>query len=419
MAKQSPIRIDATSHLDDALKALSQVPKEENGRISWDSGELEEGTFEIIYSLKFKPSVDDHIKDGAVWFVLNECARAKDFSRKFFIRKIREYIQKHLSKSPKTCVAVGQINCGPNVGLPNKLPSVFGQIEFRRSLSKSDQAVVNKLPEREKARLGLQSDFVIVISKTKATDERSGLEMAYRNMQFCFGVLNMIASGYGVSKRFGIPNAPIGKILSGSSIFTIDRRKRETGGYIWENTFPLLFKSSFSVLHAMDQKAIKKFVKFYVSDVRRTDFSEKLIQAVVLFQEGLATVDIDTALLKFWTGIELLCAKETKEPTEKIIERASSIFTNPKYAIMRLNFIQEFRNNIVHRGYASGHSVLCAQLGSLYLAKIIGFFLFNNYKFRKHSEILEYLSTPIDRQKLVAMMAHYRKRLKALKVKAT
>jgi hypothetical protein len=49
------MRIHAKSQLAEALQSLSKVPKEHEGRMSWESGALEHGTFEIIYSLTFKP----------------------------------------------------------------------------------------------------------------------------------------------------------------------------------------------------------------------------------------------------------------------------------------------------------------------------------------------------------------------------
>jgi hypothetical protein len=80
----------------------------------------------------------------------------------------------------------------------------------------------------------------------------------------------------------------------------------------------------------------------------------------LLLQEGLETGHVEVALLKFWTGIEVLCAREEREPTERIVERASSIFDDYQHAAMRLSFIQEFRNKIVHRGEAGDHALLCA-----------------------------------------------------------
>jgi len=410
-----PIKIDATKHLAAALLALSQLPKDENGRISWESNKLEEGAFELIYSLTFKPTIDDHVKDGALWHVLNECARAKNFSTKFFIRRLHAFIAAHFGKQPKVLFAVSQVNCSYNAGLPKKLPSIFGPIEFWQSLSKRDQSVIDKLSPYERSRLGLQDDFLYLTCRVEAADDRSALDIAYRNIKYCFGVLNLLTFGYGVSKRFGFPNAPIGKFLSASTIFTINRRKRAMGGYLSENHFPTFFKRNFSVWQKLEGKQISKFAKYYVSDLAQIDFSEKVVQSVVLFQEGLETAHIDIALLKFWTGIEVLCAREAKESAEKIIERASSIFVDHKHATMRLNFIQEFRNKIVHRGDVGDHSLLCAQWGSLYLSGIINFFMFNKYKLRKHSELLDFLSTPLDRTKLMATMALYRKRLNALK----
>ena len=410
-----PIKITSDGRLIDALNALSQVPKNENGRIFWASDKLDEGTFGLIYSLKFNPPIDDYIKDGALWHVLNECARESNFSTKFFLQRLRAFIKAHLSKTQKTFVAVSQVNCNHSANMPKKLPSIFGQIEFAQSLSRLHQAVINKLSAHERSRLGLQNDFIYLTTKIKATDDRSAVDIAYRNIKFCLGVLNLVCNGFGVSKRFGYPHAPIGKFLSASSIFTIDRSRRKLGGYLSENHFPLLFKINFSVWQRLEIAEISKFARYYVSDVGRTDFSEKIVQAIILFQEGLETAHIDIALLKFWTGIELLCAKETKEPTERVVERASSIFVNPKHAAMRLNFIQKFRDRIVHQGDVGGHSVLCAQWGSIYLSHVIRFFLFNKYKLRKHSEVLDYLSTPLDQDKLVETIALHRKRLKMLR----
>jgi hypothetical protein len=330
---------------------------------------------------------------------------------------LRAFIATHFSKQPKAVIAISQINCSHTAGLPSKLSSVFGPIEFKPTLSKRDQAIIDKLSSRERARLGLQDNFLYLVCKVKSTDERSALDAAYRNIKYCFGVLNLITVGYGVSKRFGFPNAPIGKFLSASTIFTVDHGERELGGYLWENQFPAFFKSNFSVRESLKGDRIRKFARYYVSDLTKLDFGEKIAQSIILFQEGLETAHIDVALLKFWTGIELLCARETRESTEKIIERASSIFVDHKHAAMRLNFIQEFRNKVVHQGDVGDHAILCAQWGSVYLSEIINFFLFNKHKLRRHSELLDYLSTPLDRAELISTMSLYRKRLNTLKGK--
>lgn len=56
---------------------------------------------------------------------------------------------------------------------------------------------------------------------------------------------------------------------------------------------------------------------------------------------------------------------------------------------MRLNFIQDFRNRIVHRGEAGDHALLCAHYGSIYLSELIQFFLWNRYKLRSREAILD------------------------------
>ena len=61
------MEIKTKTHLADALRALSKVPKDTDGRIGWESSTLEHGTFEVIYNLGFEPAIEDYEKDGAVW----------------------------------------------------------------------------------------------------------------------------------------------------------------------------------------------------------------------------------------------------------------------------------------------------------------------------------------------------------------
>lgn len=409
------MQIHGKSQLAQALQSLSKVPKDHEGRIGWDSAALEHGTFELIYNLTFKPPVVDYDKDGAIWHALNECARAKDFSTKFFIQKLQSYLEGLLSKLPRSFAAVAQINAQTGAQLPGKIMSVDGPVEIRRTLPPSCLKVIKDLEAYERTRLNLQDDFVYLMVKVKSRSERSAVDAAYRTMKYALGVLNLATHGYGVSKRFGFPNAPIGTFLSASPVFIVDTAAGKLGNWQSESHYPTPWKRNFSVWQAQEAEVITKFAKHVASDLPRIDFRERLVQSVLLFQEGLETGHVDVALLKFWTGIEVLCAREEREPTERVVERASSIFDDYPHAAMRLKFIQEFRNRVVHRGEAGDHALLCAQYGSLYLAALIRFFLWNIYKFRKRDTILDFLSLPLDAQKLESSITLNRTRLAALK----
>jgi len=410
------MQIQGKSHLAKALEALSKLPKKDNdGRIRWESGALEHGTFEVIYNLNFKPPIDDYDKDGAIWHALNECARANNFTQQFFIQKLQSYLAQLFSKQPRLFTAVAQINAQTGARLPDKIVSVDGRIEIRRTLPPSCIKVINKLEDYERSRLNLQDDFVYLTVKLKSRSERSAVDAAYRTMKYALGVINLATRGYGVSKRFGFPNAPLGKFLSASPVFIVDAAAGKLGGWQSENHYPTQWKNNFSVWQDQDDEVISKFAKHVASDLARIDFKERLVQSVLLFQEGLETGHIEVALLKFWTGIELLCAREEKESTERVVERASSIFDDYGHAAMRLNFIREFRNRVVHRGEASDHALVCAQYGSAYLAALIRFFLWNIYKFRERDVVLDFLSLPLDEQKLRNSIALNRTRLATLK----
>lgn len=69
----------------------------------------------------------------------------------------------------------------------------------------------------------------------------------------------------------------------------------------------------------------------------------------------------------------------------------------------------------MHRGEGGGHALLCAQHGSNFLARLIGFCLWNAVKLRKRELILDYLSLPHDEEKLELGISLHRKRLAGLK----
>ncbi|MBR0803396.1 hypothetical protein JQ636_07570 [Bradyrhizobium japonicum] len=397
----------------EALQALSKIPTDHDGRVAWDSAKLEHGSFEVLYNLTFDPPIDDFEKDAAIWSALNECARTKDFTPQFFIVKVRTFLKGLLSNKPRTFTAVTQINAQAGARLPKKIMSVDGSVEIRASLPPSSLNVIRRLEGFDRQRLNLQDDFVYLIMKVKGRNDRGALNAAYRRMKYALGILNMATSGYGVSKRLGFPNAPIGKFLSASPIFLIDTTSRKLGNWQSESYYPAAWKRSFSVWQGQDAPQITKFAKYVASDLARIDFREKLVRAVLLFQEGLETSHVEVALLKFWTAIEVLCARDEREPTQRVVERASSIFDNFRHAAMRLNFIQDYRNRVVHRGDAGDHALLCAQYGSLYLAALVRFFLWNIYKFRKRDQILDFLSLPLDVQRLEGNIELNRTRLKA------
>ncbi len=409
------MQIQPKSHLAEALQTLSRVPKEHEGRISWDSHALDRGTFEVIYNLTFKPAIEDYIKDGAIWHALTECARAKDFSVPFFIRKLRAYLEGLVSKEKRSYTAVMQINAQWNANLPKTMIAAGGRVDISRTLPRACKKVIDGAKEHERERLHLQDDFVFMTTKVVSSQDRSALTMAYDRMKYAMGLINLATRGYGVSQRMGFPSAPLGTFLAASPVFLIDTGADKLGHWQSETNYPARWKRNFSVWQSQDTEAIVKFAKNFALDLSRIDFKDRLVQSVLLFQEGLETTQIEVALLKFWTGIEVLCAREDKEPSERVIERASSIFDDHRHATMRLSFIQEFRNKIVHRGDAGDHALLCAQYGSLYLGALIEFFVWNIYKFRKRDRILEFLSLPLDEKKLAESISLRRSRLRAAK----
>jgi hypothetical protein len=278
------MQIQFKSRLAEALQFLSRVPKEQEGRIAWESNALDRGTFEVIYNLTFKPAIEDFIKDGAVWHALTECARAKNFSVPFFIRKLRSYLEGLVGKEKRSYLAVMQVNAQRNVNLPKKIMSPTGRVNITAGLPRACRTVIGGLKDLERERLHLQDDFVFMTSRVVSSQDCSALTTAYDRMKYALGVINLATHGYGVSQRIGFPNAPIGTFLSASPVVMIDTTAKKLGHWQSETNCPVRWKRNFSVWQSQDTEAIAAFAKNFAGDLSRIDFKDRLVPAVLLFQ---------------------------------------------------------------------------------------------------------------------------------------
>ncbi|BBO09241.1 hypothetical protein [Bradyrhizobium sp. TM102] len=175
--------------------------------------------------------------------------------------------------------------------------------------------------------------------------------------------------------------------------------------------------SAHSVLAQINVPKSKKTPKSLSSyyGLSRIDFPDRLATAIVLFQDGLSATQVDVALIKLWTCIELVTSRaDAKEPLEKAIERASSIFTPPELTRVRLDFIANSRHAVVHKGESGEHSLLCAQWASIYAGELLRFAAFNKHNLTKYADILDYLSSPISERRLKQNIRMSRLRLRAL-----
>lgn len=254
------MKIKTKTHLAKALRALSKVPKQTDGRIGWESSALEHGTFEVIYNLSFGPAIEDYERDGMVWHALNECARAEDFGVNFFTRKLRAFLNEQFSNQPRSFTAVIQLDARLGARLPGRILSVGGPIEIRTALPPFCQTLIGKLDRYERDRLDLHDGYTFLIVKVKSRNERVALDAAYRQIKFALGLMNLAGGGFGVSTRIGYPNAPMGKFLSLSPIFLIDTAARKISN--WHSTTHFLERWERSFTVCTEQRPAGEMVKF-------------------------------------------------------------------------------------------------------------------------------------------------------------
>lgn len=387
--------------------------KTDDGRIAWPM-ECDQHTFQVIASLSFNPKITDHEKDGAIWSAINECAKAAKFDDRTFIRHLRDEIVKIRSKPTSPHSVLAQINVPKNRKIPKFLSSYYGPMAVQAQISPGQLSLLKNEHAFKTRTSYFEDDFLFVRAKIKARDGRSALEEGIRSIQFSLGLLNLASRGYGLSKRFGVPGAPLGTYLLSSPVFVVDQSQKKMGGWLSDSSYPRQFKFNFTARRD-DLSDLTAYTKRWMTQIGRIDFPDRLATAIVLFQEGLSATQVDIALIKLWTCIELVTSRpDGKEPLEKLIERASSIFASPGATKDRLDFIANSRHAVVHKGESGEHSLLCAQWASIYAGELLGFAAFNKHRLRKYADIIEYLSAPIVDARLKQNIRMSKLRLRAL-----
>ncbi|MEY9543643.1 hypothetical protein ABIE85_006703 [Bradyrhizobium diazoefficiens] len=384
-----------------------------DGRIAWPM-EVDQHTFQLIASLSFVPRIVDHEKDGAIWSAINECAKSKKFDEKTFVRHLRTEIVKIRSKPTATHSVLAQINVPKNQKIPKTLSSYYGPMVPQAQILPGQLRILKEEHAFKSRLASFEDDFLFVRAKIKARDGRSALEEGIRSIQFSLGLLNLASQGYGLSKRFGIPSVPLGTYLLSSPVIVVDNDNRKMGGWLSDSSYPRQFKFNFTARRD-DLDDLTTYTKRWMKRINRIDFPDRFATAIVLFQDGLSATQVDVALIKLWTCIELVTSRaDGKEPLERAIERASSIFTPPELTRVRLDFIANSRHAVVHKGESGGHSLLCAQWASIYAGELLRFAAFNRHNLTKYADILDYLSSPISERRLKQNIRMSRLRLRAL-----
>jgi hypothetical protein len=387
------------SSCEAALVALSKLYSISNGSVGWSAAELDRWTFILAGHLQFEPRSDDDIRESVVWKAMNACAKAENFSPNFFRDRALEAAKELLARPKIKLTVLTEITLPKRIKIPRSVQTPLGTVHFDLRMRPREQKLYKGVDQKEK--YGISSDFVILRADILSGSEKQVVGEGERLFNLVLGYLHLIYGGYGASIFTGMPRIPIGRLLRRSAVVSFDHKKNKFGNWYVPNHYQeqpkphYFFPSSFSLADA------PKEVLHYNRAIKKSDFGEKLLRAVTLFQEGISSRQSDVALLKLWTVFEVLCALDGERTTyASIITRAASIFPDVEATTQRLKFIKDARNGLVHRGDHDDFVSRSAQWASMYAAQIIKFCLFNISGLKSHSEIVEYLSLGTDVQNL-------------------
>jgi hypothetical protein len=405
-------KIEPNADIGPLLRSLSRIVTIDGERISWAGSELDSLQFTLLGALRFKQKIDDYNKDGCLWTTLNTCARNNNFSVGFFLQALSKELDQVSAGTSSPYTVISQINFGSFERFPPRMPSIHSSVRFLARLSKSVRSLLEKAEPWEQHRYQLVPNSCFLETTIRSTNKRDAIDKGYENLQFCLGLLNILTHGYGVGRRFGYPAAPLGVFLLRSSSVLVDRSSRELGNWFVEGQFPILYEQQFTAKwFKLDTEVVR--AERRLRQIRATDYKDHIARAIILFQEGLSSNQIDTALLKLWGCIELICSgPNDRDPYDLVVKRAASIFSNVGATEIRLRFIADIRNKVVHRGEIGDHTILCAQWASVFAAQLIEFALMNIHDLRKHQDVLDYLSVTTNQERLKFEKKQLRRSLK-------
>lgn len=236
-----------------------------------------------------------------------------------------------------------------------------------------------------------------VLVRTKSRDPISAAHEAMTALALLRGMWNLALHRHRHKEIVG-DRRPYNDIVAGP-IYTIHESSGEPASQVyWSDavdayhTFPKLSEEK-----AARVKAYEKALKGAIARSHLRHFIERLF---VRYAQALDEPNMTSAFLILWSALEEATCT-TKMRYDRTIRRASTIFTQPSYHRLTLDYLRSNRNRIVHEGSDAEDPLGLVNELRIYVEALVEFLAFHSSRFRSTSELGQFLDMPMNPKLLV------------------
>lgn len=145
-----------------------------------------------------------------------------------------------------------------------------------------------------------------------------------------------------------------------------------------------------------------KNLKYLARNYEQSKFRGDLKKSMLLFLQGLDSVDYHNGLISVWGALELLAAKGSEGKNDLISRRCSFLWSDSEYHKAIIEHVREYRNKRVHYGEAgSSASTHCFQI-QRYYQTLFKYYINKAFKHKSLESANEFLDLPTNADEIKA-----------------
>lgn len=238
--------------------------------------------------------------------------------------------------------------------------------------------------------------FGFVVITCDARDEETAVDRMLDAWQLVMGLANLYARLGHYSYHSG-RHWTDGQLWLGPYQFVFRRKKFLGSERIWYN--PDYLGEAWR-RNPIEMKALLKQLPSVRRAMKSLDvhpMREVLVQAILLFQDGMAARDPSHRLLRYWSALEQLYGDDGRNKNyQRIIQRAVFADTHRSLERWKLFHASQLRNQYVHAGGLDSDLDAATEHLRGLLGRHINHLLLVRGDLRSHGELLEMLDLPAD-----------------------
>lgn len=383
----------------------------EKCKINNDSGEIKFQGMEIVTipaslnsMVELGIEISEYEKYSMVQKALFECGKKGKVTKDSFFRVLNKSIAGYHQASTKKFVLLSSLavnrtlklkRCsidGTVLTFPNRLP---------KSFRKNRQAISDfHFKSSHTGKVATQYKLVKLSTQAKSTHD--AFDKCLFSLNLIRGIWNLFFNRT-TPISFRSHQTPINRITLGPlhTLHLPDGRKA-TEEWMYE----AVYRNPLTVFTPMNPSQLQNMLKFG-ADVRqrlkKCKYQEDMKKAIVMYCQAFDLHDWEASFIKLWGLLEFL-TNTKNDSYDTTIRRVKFLYKDTEDTHQSLTYLREFRNSLVHLLKGShGLDIFIFEL-KYYVERLLGYHLYNNYKFESIADACRLLDQPCDNAVLTSKL---------------